>query len=254
MGTALAARIPLVCSHRPPGAPLGERVAYLTAQARQPGGAGHRDNIARAAGVFNFAALIASDCGVPGLAADLCWRQHQIFASAGALAPDIAVIALIPLVNIARQQARQGDGNTAYRTLNCLYRAAQQHGTATIHGHLINLAPLTCGPAHREACKELWAVLLTDGARALASEGRWTDAAEIMVAHHGIGTRLLDGRQIKTMSLLEQGRHREAAAVIDTTTPAEPWEAAVAAILRAHCQQQATPPYLRTPADRKSVV
>jgi hypothetical protein len=26
MGTALAGRIPLVCSHRPPGAPLGERV------------------------------------------------------------------------------------------------------------------------------------------------------------------------------------------------------------------------------------
>jgi hypothetical protein len=36
MGTALAARIPLVCSHRPPGAPLGERVAYLTAQASLP--------------------------------------------------------------------------------------------------------------------------------------------------------------------------------------------------------------------------
>ena len=249
MGTALAARIPLVCSHRPPGAPLGERVAYLTAQARQPGGAGHRDNIARAAGVFNFAALIASDCGVPGLAADLCWRQHQIFASAGALAPDIAVIALMPLVNIARQQARQGDGNTAYRTLNCLYRAAQQHGMATIHGHRVNLGPLTCGPAHRETCKELWAVLLTDGARALAREGRWTDAAEIMVAHHGIGTRLLDGRQIKTMSLLEQGRHREASAMIDASIPAEPWEAAVAAILRAYCQQQATPAIPVEPGD-----
>lgn len=56
MGTGLAARVPLVCTHRPPGAPLGERVDYLTAQARQPDGAGHRDNVARAAGVFNFAA------------------------------------------------------------------------------------------------------------------------------------------------------------------------------------------------------
>jgi hypothetical protein len=241
MSTALAARIPLVCSHRPPGAPLGERVAYLTAQARQPDGASHRDNVARAAGVLNFAALIASDSGIPGLAADLCWRQHEIFASAGALAPDISVIALMPLVNIARQQARQGDGNTAYHTLNCLYRAAQQRGTATVHGHRVNLAPLTCGPAHRETCKELWAVLLTDGARALAREGRWTDAAEIMAAHHGVGTRLLDGRQVKIMSLLEQGHHREAAATVDATVSAEPWEAAVAAILRAYCQQQATP-------------
>jgi hypothetical protein len=241
MGTALAARIPLVCSHRPPGAPLGERVAYLTAQARQPDGASHRDSVARAAGILNFAALIASDSGISELAAALCWRQHEIFASAGPLTPDIAVIALMPLVNIARQQARQGDGNTAYHTLNCLYRAAQQRDTATVHGHRVNLAPLTHGPAHRETCKELWAVLLTDGARVLARQGRWTDAAEIMAAHHGIGTRLLDGRQIKIMSLLEQGHHREAAATIDATAPAEPWETAVAAILRAYCQQQATP-------------
>ena len=241
MGTALAASIPLVCSHRPPGAPLGERVAYLTAQARQPDDASHRGNVARAAGVLNFAALIASDSGIPRLAADLCWRQHEIFADAGPLTPDIAVIALMPLVNIARQQARQGDGNTAFHTLSCLYRAAQQHGTATVHGHLVNLATLTHGPAHREACKELWAVLLTDGARALAREGRWTDAAEIMAAHHGIGARLLDGRQVKIMSLLEQGLHREAAATIDATAPAEPWEDAVGAILRAYCQQRATP-------------
>ena len=240
MGTALAGRIPLVCSHRPPGAPLSERVGYLTAQAGQPGSASHRDNVARAARVMNFAALIASDTGIPELVAALCWRQHEIFASAGPLTPDIAVIALMPLVNIARQQARQGDGNTAYRTLNCLYRAARQRGTATIHGHRVNLAPLTCGPAHQETCRELWAVLLTDGARALAREGRWTNAAKTMAAHHGIGTRLLDGRQTKIMSLLEQGHHQEAAAVIDATVPAEPWETAATAILRTYCQQPET--------------
>ena len=249
MGTALAARIPLVCSHRPPGAPLGERVGYLTAQASQPGGASHRDQVARAAGVMNFAALIASDTGIPELAAELCWRQHEIFAAVGPLPPDIAVIALMPLVNIARQQARQGDGNIAFSTLDRLYRAARQRGTATVCGHRVNLAPLTCGLAHRETCRELWAVLLTDGARALAREGRWTDAAETMAAHRGIGTRLLDGRQIKIMALLEQGNHREAAAVIDATVPAEPWETAVTAILRAYCQQQATPATPAEPSD-----
>ena len=139
MGTALAASIPLVCSHRPPGAPLSERVAYLTAQAIQPDSASHRDNVARAAGILNFAALIASDSGVPELAADLCWRQHEIFADVGPLTPDIAVIALMPLVNIARQEARQGDGNTAYRTLNCLYRAAQQRWVFEIRR--MNLLP-----------------------------------------------------------------------------------------------------------------
>jgi hypothetical protein len=84
----------------------------------------------------------------------------------------------MPLVNIARQQARQGDGNTAFHTPNWPDRAAQQRGTATVHGHRVNLAPLTCGPAH------------------------------------------LDGRQIKTMSLLEQGHRREAAAMIDAAIPA----------------------------------
>jgi hypothetical protein len=251
MSTAIADRIPLVCSHRPPGAPLGERVAYLTAQVRQPDGAGHRDQVARAAGVFNFAALIASDSGLPELAADLCWRQHEIFADAGTLTPDIAVMALMPLVNTARLLARQGDGRAAFHALSQLYRAAQQRGTATIHEHRIDLAPLTHGPAHREACRELWAVLLTDGARALAREGRWTDAAGTMAAHHGIGTRLLHGRQIKIMSLLEQGLHRDAAAMIDATIPAEPWEAAVAAILRAYCQQQATP---GTPGELSDVI
>jgi hypothetical protein len=249
MGTALAARIPLVCSHRPPGAPLSERVDYLTAQARQPEGASHRDQVARAAGVMNFAALIASDTGIPELAAELCWRQHEIFAAADTHPPDIAIIALMPLVNIARQQVRQGDGSTAFSTLNCLYRAAQQRCTATISGHRVNLAPLTCGPAHRETCRGLWAVLLTDGARALAREGRWTDAAQTMAAHRGIGTRLLDGRQIKIMALVEQGRHREAAAVIDATVTAEPWETAVVAILRAYIQQQATPATPAEPSD-----
>jgi hypothetical protein len=62
-----------------------------------------------------------------------------------------------------------------------------------------------------------------------------------MAAHHGIGTRLLEGRQIKIMALLEQGLHREAAATIDATVTAQPWEAAVAAILRVYCQQRATP-------------
>jgi hypothetical protein len=181
----------------------------------------------------------------------LCRRQHEVFAAAGDLAPDIAVIALMPLVNIARQQARQGDGNTAYRTLNCLYRAAQQRGTAAIAGHRVDLAPLTCGLVHRDACRELWAVLLTDGARALTRDGRWTEAAEIMAAHHGVGTRLLDGRQITIMSLLEQGRHREAAAMIDAAIPAQPWEAAVAAILRAYCRQRAAP---ATPVEPRDVI
>ncbi|NRQ34545.1 hypothetical protein HII36_22270 [Nonomuraea sp. NN258] len=74
--------------------------------------------------------------------------------------------------------------------------------------------------------------LLIDGARALAQQGRRSEAADAMAAHGGIGDRLLDGRQLKIMALVEQGLLDEAAEVIDSTVPAEPWEATVASLLR----------------------
>ncbi|MEU0571529.1 hypothetical protein ABZ297_39870 [Nonomuraea sp. NPDC005983] len=89
---------------------------------------------------------------------------------------------------------------------------------------------------HRTICTELWVALLVDGARALASAGRWTEAAESMAAHRGIGERLLDGRQLKIMSLVEQDLPQQAADMIESTVPAEPWEHAVAAILRIYCR------------------
>ncbi|MFC7585737.1 hypothetical protein ACFQYP_19835 [Nonomuraea antimicrobica] len=69
--------------------------------------------MARASGVLSFAALIASDSGMPDLAAELCWRQHKIFTEADSLNQDIAVMSLMPLVNIARLLIREGDGSGA---------------------------------------------------------------------------------------------------------------------------------------------
>ncbi|WP_436757962.1 hypothetical protein [Streptosporangium sp. V21-05] len=54
----------------------------------------------RACGVLNFSALIASDSGMPDLATELCWRQHKVFAEAESLDQDIAVMSLMPLVNM----------------------------------------------------------------------------------------------------------------------------------------------------------
>lgn len=233
MNPLIASRIPLVCRQRPPGAPLEERIAVLTAQAVDPGGAAHGSDVARAAGVFNFAALIASDTGLPDLAADLCWRQHRIFAEAGNLEPDIAVMALMPIVNIARLMIREGDGNRAFDILQVLYQAARNRGSALICGHEINLASLTQTSAgHRRVCEELWAALLIDGTRALAHAGRWTEAADIMARHRGIGNRLLDGRQVKIMALVMQDLTEQASAMIEATVSIEPWEDTVAALLR----------------------
>jgi len=241
MNPAIASRIPLVCRPKPPGLPLEARIAELTALTVEPTGADHHQRVARASGVLNFAALIASDTGLPDLAADLCWRQHKIFTEAGTLDQDIAVMALMPLVNIARLLIREGDGNSAYEVLQRLYRAAQQRGAATIRDHDVDLSPLIRTDAdHRKLCTELWVTLLIDGARALARDGRWTQAAETMAAHRGIGNRLLDGRQIKIMSLLEQGLNQQATTMIDSSVPTEPWENTVGALLRIHCRPDAS--------------
>ncbi|MFE3206352.1 hypothetical protein [Embleya sp. NPDC059237] len=228
-----------------PGLPLAERIDHLTALAVPPADAGHRALVARASGVLNYAALIASDVGLPDLAADLCWRQHRAFADAGRLTGDIAVMALMPVVNLARLLIREGDGEGAYEVLERLLHAGRRRGTTDIRDREIDLSVLTGSDAdHRRICEELWATVLIDGARALARIGRWTEAAETMAAHRGVGNRLLDGRQITIMSLMERGLDRQARTMIDTTVPTEPWENTVAALLRAHCQPRQPHPDL----------
>ncbi|MEV4178460.1 hypothetical protein [Nonomuraea sp. NPDC049709] len=246
MDPAIAARIPLVCRTKPPGKPLAARIADLTALTIEPAGADHHDLVARACGVLNISALIASDAGLPGRAADLCWKQHKIFAESGSLDQEIAVMSLMPLINISRLLIREGDGKAAYEVLDQLYRAAQQRSATVIHGHDVNLTPLTrsCDD-HRAVCTELWIALLIDGARALAQQGRWSEAAEAMAAHRGIGERMLDGRQLKILALMEQGLPDKACAMIEATVPAEPWEHTVAALLRIACR----PPGSTTPPD-----
>jgi len=146
-------------------------------------------------------------------------------------------MALMPVVNIARLLIREGDGDGAFEVLEQLYRAAQARGSTVIRSHHIDMAPLIrTDENHRKICTELWVAVLTDGARALARAGRWTEAAKTMAAHRGIGNRLLDGRQIKIMSLTEQGLSDQARVMIDSSALAEPWENTVAALLRICCQ------------------
>ncbi|RKN46664.1 hypothetical protein [Streptomyces hoynatensis] len=239
---AIAGRIPLVRRPKAPALPLAERLTHLTELTVPPADASHHDLVARASGVLNYAALIASDVGMPDLAARLCWRQHRVFAEAGALSQDIAVMSLMPLINISRLLTREGDGDGAYDVLVRLYRAAQQRGTATIRNHNVDIAALTrTEEDHRKICQELWVSLLIDGDRALARSGHWTKAAQAMTAHRGVGNRLLDGRQILIMSLMERGLDQQALDTIDSTTPTEPWENAIATLLRLSCRPGPTP-------------
>ncbi|MFF1602877.1 hypothetical protein ACFVYV_36305 [Streptomyces mirabilis] len=244
---AIASRIPLVRRTKAPALPLEERINHLTGLTVAPAGAGHHDLVARTCGVLNYAALIASDVGLPDLAEDLCWRQHQVFANAGRLSGRVAVMSLMPLVNLSRLQTRAGHGELAYGLLYCLNDAARHRNKTDIDGRTVDLSALTgTDEDHRTVCQELYVTLLVDGARALAQIGRWTEAADAMAQHRGIGNRLLDGRQIKIMALMEQGLDQQARDLIDTTQPAEPWERAIALLLHAHCRPADAPVLDRT--------
>ncbi|MBQ0926637.1 hypothetical protein [Saccharopolyspora endophytica] len=235
---ALAEQIPLVRRPKPLGLPLEKRIAELTALTDWPAGADHHQQVARASGVINVAALIASDIGLAHLAEDLCWRLHTIFAEPRDVTPDVAVMALMPLTNIARLLIREGKPTEAYELLQQLYHAARHREVATIRGQDIDLSAWThTREHHRRICTELWSTVLIDGARALARAGCWTHAAETIAAHRGIGNRLLDGRQIKIMALLEQDHRSQATALIDSTIPSETWETAVGQLLRLSCRQ-----------------
>ncbi|MFI0108056.1 hypothetical protein ACH4TM_31120 [Streptomyces parvus] len=234
---AIASRIPLVRRTKAPALPLRERINHLTGLTVAPAGAGHHDLVARACGVLNYAALIASDVGLPGLAEDLCWQQHQVFADAGRLDGQVAVMSLMPLVNLSRLQTRAGHGESAYRLLHRLNEAARHRTKTDVDGRTVDLSALTgTDEDHRTVCHELYIALLVDGARALAQISRWTEAADALARHRGIGNRLLDGRQIKIMALMEQGLDQQARDLIDTTQPTEPWENHVADLLRIHCR------------------
>ncbi|NMO33545.1 hypothetical protein HG826_08075 [Streptomyces sp. GMY01] len=239
---AIAGRIPLVGRAKAPALPLGERINHLTGLTVAPAGGSHHDLVARACGVLNYAALVASDVGLPDLATDLCWRQHKVFTDAGRLTGRVAVMSLMPLVNLARLHTRADHGELAYNVLHRLNDAARHRNKTHIDGRTVDLSALTgTDEDHRTVCQELYVTLLVDGARALAQIGRWAEAADTMARHRGIGNRLLDGRQIKIMALMEQGLDQQARDLIDTTQPAEPWERPVALFLHAHSRPAEAP-------------
>ena len=234
---AIARRFPLICRSRPPGRCLDTRITELREIMREPSPADEHTLLSRAGEVCNKAALIASDCGAADLARHLCWRQHDVFDAARPLPAQAATLALQPILNIPRQLIREGEGATAYQMLDQLYRAARDRTDAQLAGRRISLRDVTRAPDdHRTVCTLLWAALLADGVRALVLAGRWQDAAEHATTHRGIGTRLLDGRQVTILSLANRGEHDQATAMIEASVIAAPWEQAVASLLYVYCR------------------
>ncbi|WP_433464095.1 hypothetical protein [Spirillospora sp. CA-128828] len=231
---------PLVPRPRPPGLPLATRIDQLRDLADQPGIGSLIEQLTQAAEICNKSALIASDCGLPDLARSLCWSQHQLFDHARPLPASAAKLALQPLLNIPRQLIREGDGDGAHAMLEALFHTARHRIDTVINGRTVSLRNLTCAPDdHKTVCTLVWAALLADGTRALAQAGRWKQAAERSAAHRGVGSRLLDGRQITILAQLQNGQVDEATTLVEQSTVPEPWERAVQSLLRVLCQRAA---------------
>ncbi|MET8004236.1 hypothetical protein [Nonomuraea glycinis] len=234
---AIARRFPLVSRSRPPGLTLQARVTELRKITQESSGLDDQKRVTRASEVCNKAALIASDCALPELARELCWRQYDAFTWASSFPVWVAKLALQPVLNIARQLIREGDGDGAYQILHQLFYAALNRTQAEIAGRRVGLREVTGNPGdHELVTKLLWAALLADGARALALAGRWQEAAEHAAKNRGVGTRLLDGRQVTILALVDRGQLDQAVSMVRDSVAAEPWEEAVASLLHVYCQ------------------
>ncbi|MGQ0777843.1 MAG: hypothetical protein ACT4NY_26110 [Pseudonocardiales bacterium] len=114
-------RFPLLPRSRPVCRSLTERLERVRRHADLA--SRHTDDaLLRAAEAHNLAALITSDCAMPELARDLCWRQFGIFATNGPYDQATAKLTLQPLVNLGRLHTRDGNGTAAYQLHEALFQ------------------------------------------------------------------------------------------------------------------------------------
>jgi hypothetical protein len=244
---ALAATryFPLIGRPRPACPPLPQRVEEIAAiarAARQDGA----DGLAEGAHALNKAALLASDCGLPSLARDLCWQHINIYRAAQhPLTVLQARYMLEPVLNLARLRIRASDSEQALQLLTLMYDAITSHTDLIIDGHTLPLTNLHGTQQKRHKLREwVWLHLVGDGIRTLALAGRWSDAVAHAEAHRGIGLHLLEGRQAKILHHLLDGAPAAARAALAESTPEHPWEHQVATCLTVMCAEE-TPPRQR---------
>ncbi|MFJ3229920.1 hypothetical protein [Streptomyces sp. NPDC086787] len=224
----IATRFPLVARFRPACPPLPARVRALTELADR---AVEEDGQGLASTVFNQAALLASDLGLPELARSMCHRHADAYLRACPLTAMSAIRGLEPLVNLARLQIRAGQPDDGRHRLLDLYEAVGTGSTAVFEGITVPAALTATAEDRREVHAWLWRVVLADGTRTLTTTGRWREALAHIEQHRGVGTRMLDGRQVAVVAALTGGDRDRATALLADTAPGDPWEQAVTACL-----------------------
>ncbi|MFE9926199.1 hypothetical protein ACFYQA_32935 [Streptomyces sp. NPDC005774] len=223
-----AQRFPLVARFRPACLPLPERVRALVDLADS---AVKKTEQGLASAVYNQAALLASDLGLPDLAREMCHQHAAAYLHACPLPGMSAIRGLEPVVNLARLQIRAGRVDEGRRRLLDLYEAVEAGTAARFEGIAVPADLTETDEDRHEVRAWLWRVLLADGTRTLTTEGRWAEALAHIEAHRGVGRRMLDGRQVAVLAVLVAGDTAEAAVLLADTMPGDTWEQAVTACL-----------------------
>ncbi|WP_327744707.1 hypothetical protein OHO28_29500 [Streptomyces europaeiscabiei] len=240
----LARRFPLIARPRPACLPLPQRVRALAELADDATKTG---DPSMASTVYNQAALIASDTGVPDVARVLCRQHAAAYLDAAPLSGRAAIRALEPVVNLARLDIRAGHYDDGRHKLLQLFDAVSTSAPSAMFENVVVPPDLASTASDRQEVRAwLWRVLLADGTRALTVAGRWTEALAHIEAHHGVGQRMLDGRQVAVLAALSTGNTVDANSLLDNTKPAEPWEEAVINCLTAMCHRAAGLPWEST--------
>lgn len=235
-----ARHFPLVARARLTCARLDDRIAEVAELTATAG-----TNATLHAVAHNKAALIASDCGHHDLAATLCHAHHDRYRTLSTWTAHDARLALEPLVNLARLHIRNGNTVTAVGHLHTLWAMVDTGEEHLLDGRPIRLNGIRRGTEdHRAVRTWLWTVVLADGLRAYTNVGRWTDALTHAERHHGVGLRLLDGRQVAILAHAAQHDSDRAFAVLNTSVFDDPWEPVVADCLRALLTSAHAPRYL----------
>ncbi|MEU8216760.1 hypothetical protein AB0C47_13420 [Micromonospora taraxaci] len=228
-------RFPLLGRPRPACPALSERVTEVAEIAAAAGAQGE-SAMAEAAHALNMAALIASDCGLPDLARQWCWKHINVYRRLDTLTALQASYLLEPVLNLARLQIRAHDGQPALHLLHAMHEAVTAGTTLLIDGHALPLTNLT---GTREELGKLrqwtWLQYLSEGIRIHALSGRWDDAATHANSLNGIGQHLMDGRQAAIIAQLLGGKAEAAAAILDDSTISQPWEQQVRSCLAVMC-------------------
>jgi thiopeptide-type bacteriocin biosynthesis protein len=192
------------------------------------------DRVDRACSAWNLSALIAADCDMPVLAAELCHRQFRIFQAAWPVSGRTAIASLQPLVNLARLISRAGDPERAYRTFDAINSAVHNGGGAMIHGTTISFDGFTAAADRSKVSPWLRVLLREDGTRALAAAGKWATAAAHAERYDDAGEQLREARQTRIIAYVLDGHTDSALTFIDTSVVTQPWDNAVAACLRSY--------------------